>query len=259
MDQINLDRCAICLDDNVPQQEKFSLACGHWYHTACIRTWASSRYHRTCPFCETRLCEEELHRLEIDTSNDQDDDWEDTTSDSTAEKEHIFDTSQEVLESIEVLDLLRKENETNLEEITQRVRSRHTNIVQLEQSLEDLHTVHHGKIIPDAELCHLSERLRKLETELAESSSFSITGNRNAAFLRCLDHAMFLVLFQLTDIEDVDWEGTIDRALGLQSRMYTVIKAYGTISKLAEENSERIESLQAKIDDIASKNTSSSV
>lgn len=51
---INVEQCAICLEDCDSNIESVSLkVCNHTFHTHCINSWLTKQ--RTCPLCRTKI------------------------------------------------------------------------------------------------------------------------------------------------------------------------------------------------------------
>ena len=48
--------CSVCLSDLIGSGDVTQLACGHCFHTACIKSWMVGR-QCTCPICRDNSCE----------------------------------------------------------------------------------------------------------------------------------------------------------------------------------------------------------
>ena len=46
--------CAICLDDEIPQNSIARTQCNHYFHKDCINDWVETG-NNTCPICRSRI------------------------------------------------------------------------------------------------------------------------------------------------------------------------------------------------------------
>ena len=55
------EECAVCLCDCLPGSRAVVLACGHAFHTQCVKEWVV-KGRDTCPLCNTKVVQEERRR-----------------------------------------------------------------------------------------------------------------------------------------------------------------------------------------------------
>ena len=133
MDRNNSDSCAICLEENVPVSERFTLSCGHWFHKSCVRVWAAFGSTQSCPYCRVELSDEDVNQLGLRVSNAG-------SPSSPTDRRGQTALSQYIVGRIDILEIELGIESRDLAAATRLVSSVYARIAEQKHSFQELRT-----------------------------------------------------------------------------------------------------------------------